>query len=107
MAVWRVKAYEAFGFRRGSYSYAHGIADLFADLHHMTVEAHRAGDEALLERIFEYALWANEQKAENLRSAADIAFFLPLLADEANAGLARKHLPASVLDEKLRLLAEA
>ncbi len=81
MAVWRTKACGLFGFKRDEYSHIHSIARLFGDLHHMAERAATTGRSELLDRIFEYVQWADAQNAENLRSAADIAFFMPVLRD--------------------------
>jgi hypothetical protein len=81
MSVWRTKAYEMFGFRPGSYSHARGKVDLFADLLEMAKKATRDDDE-LLGRIGQYVAWADAQPSDELASAVDLAFFLPLLRGE-------------------------
>ncbi len=104
MAVWRTKACDLFGFKRDEYSHTHSIARLFGDLYHMAERAATTGRSELLDRIFEYVQWADAQNAENLRSAADIAFFMPVLRDPQLAAAARSRLPAALLTAKSRLL---
>jgi hypothetical protein len=104
--VWRTKAYDMFGFKPGAYSYAKGKVELFADLFIMATRAAAADDEALLDRIFEYVQWADRQNAENLKSAVDIAFFLPMLADEHLLSHARRRISSTALTEKRILLSD-
>ena len=101
MAIWRTKAYEMFGFAAGAYSYTHGVVQLFADLRVMAQRAAKADDSALLDRIFQYALWADAQKnASHLGSAADIEFFIRLFDDPALASAAAQRMPPELLAEK-------
>ncbi|UCD75178.1 MAG: hypothetical protein JSV91_15515 [Phycisphaerales bacterium] len=104
--VWRKKAYEMFGFEPGSYSYAHGKVDLFADLLEMARRAARTGDSAMLDRVFEYVGWADKQIAENLRSSADITFFIPMFSDDELLREASKRLSPAVLEAKRALALE-
>lgn len=98
--IWRKRAYEAFGFEAGAYSYAHGKVALFADLREMAKRAIADGDEEMLDRIFDYAVWADSQNAENLRSAADIEFFIPVCRDSELAQAAESRVPNDVLSQK-------
>ena len=107
MAVWRTKACELFGFERDAYSHAHGVVALFDNLHHMARRASNVGDRQLLDRIFQYATWADAQTAENLRSAADIMFFGPILRDPQLASEAKARLPEALLSAKSHLLGAA
>jgi hypothetical protein len=97
MAIWRTKAYEMFGFSTGSYSFKWGMVALFADLREMARQSARCGDSQLLDRIFEYVLWVETQNAENLKSAADIEFFMPVCRDEVLYREAILRLPADLL----------
>ena len=107
MAVWRTKACDLFGFEPGAYSNAHGVAELFADLHDMAKRACGSGDSVSLDRIFEFASWADAQVAENLRSAADIAFFGPVLRDPQLAAEAKTRLDQTTFTKKAHLATTA
>ncbi|MBI1337580.1 MAG: hypothetical protein GC164_11525 [Phycisphaera sp.] len=107
MAEWRKKAYAMFGFKRGDYSSRWGVASLFSDLYEMAIKATDEGDRERLDRIFEYALWADGQNAENLRSAADINFFMPSLRHTGLAEEAEHRLTPELMEEKRSLLIEA
>ena len=93
-----------FGFRPGAYSYAHGKVALFEDLRVMATRAVADRDSELLDRIFEYVVWADRQNAENLRSTADLVFFIPMLADKALLREATARVPPSVLVAKRALV---
>lgn len=105
--VWRKKAYDMFGFKAGSHSYAHGKVGLFADLFEMVKQAARDSDAELLDRIFEYVLWADQQDAENLRSASDISFFFPMLKDASLVHEAEKRLPHDVIESRRAMTMES
>ena len=106
MAIWRTKAYEMFSFAAGEYSSTRGVVDLFADLRVMAQRAAKADDSALLDRIFHYALWADEQtNAGHLRSAADIEFFMRLFDNPILASAAAKRMPPQLLGEKRAMAA--
>ncbi len=105
--AWRKRAYELFGFEPGSYSFAHGKVSLFEDLREMAKLAAETRDSALLDRIFEYVSWADQQNAENLRSAADVVFFIPLFNDEALLREASMRLPPATLAAKRALVQES
>ena len=104
--MWRKKAYEVFGFKPGSYSFSNGKDALFDDLREMAKMAIGAQDSAQLDRIFEYVIWADEKNAENLRSALDISFFIPLFSDEDLLSEASKRLPCDILTAKRALATE-
>ena len=106
MAVWRRRAYETFGFTAGDYSYSRGKIELFADLVVMAQRAGNEGDVDLLDRIAEYACWAAAQTADDLQSAVDLAFFLPVVRDAELTRILRGRIPAQLFDEKLHLLGE-
>ena len=80
MAVWRTKACDMFGFAVNQHSYAGGKTELFADLLVMASES--SDDADTLDRIAEYVAWAAEQTSEQLQSAVDLAFILPMLRDD-------------------------
>jgi len=105
--TWRKRAYETFGFEAGAYSYSHGKVALFADLREMAKRAIAGGDEDMLDRIFDYAMWADLQNAENLRSAADIEFFIPTCRDPELAQAAESRMPSALLSQKRALLVGA
>ncbi|HWB20907.1 MAG TPA: hypothetical protein VG711_11445 [Phycisphaerales bacterium] len=107
MSEWRKKAYEMFGFESGAYSYSQGKTQLFADLFEMARKASTTCDSSRLDRVFEFVMWANQQTAENLRSAADIVFFIPLFRDAALLHEAQSRLPEPLLTSKRRLTGEA
>ena len=95
-----------FGLRSGSYSFSNGKVALFDDLREMAKAAIDAQDSAQLDRIFEYVMWADQQNAENLRSAVDISFFIPLFSDEDLLSEASKRLPCEMLTAKRSLTTE-
>ncbi len=95
-----------FGLRPGSYSFSNGKVALFDDLREMAKAAVDAQDSAQLDRIFEYVIWADQQNAENLRSAVDISFFIPLFSDEGLLSEASKRLPCEMLTAKRALATE-
>lgn len=97
---WRKKASDVFGLEAGRYSHAHGKVDLFADLLEMARHAARNGDSKCLDRIFNYVMWADQQHAENLRSTADIVFFLPMLNDDELLREAIRRVPPDVIESK-------
>ena len=76
MAVWRTKACDMFGFEANRHSYSSGKIELFADLLHIAARSHE--DPRLLDRIVEYVTWATEQTSDELASAVDLAFLLPM-----------------------------
>jgi hypothetical protein len=95
-----------FGFAAGAYSYTHGVVELFADLRLMAQRAANTNDSALLDRIFQYALWADDQKnTGRLRSAADIEFFMRLFNNHALASAAASRMPPELLAEKRTMAA--
>lgn len=101
MAAWRTKACEAFGFQAGTYSTRWGVNLLLSDLFGRLERASIEGDADLLARIVEYVLWVDSQSdAENLRSAADIAFFVPLLSRPELCRQVHAYMPASFLEAK-------
>jgi hypothetical protein len=103
--VWRKKAYEMFGFKPGAFSFAQGKVELFAELRDMAQRAAHQRDSALLDRIFEYALWAEKQNAEDLKSTVDIVFFIPLLGDETLLREANPRVPTEILQAKRAMVA--
>jgi hypothetical protein len=106
MAAWRTKAYALFGFEAGTYSFARGKIDLFADLVAMASKALARGDEELMRRIAEYVTWAASQNSDQLVSAVDLAFFLPAFRDPALCTELRRRLPQQLFAGKWRQLME-
>lgn len=107
MAVWRTRAYEAFGFEPGSYSYAQGKVELLSDLLCLARRGLRDGDDALLARILAYVQWADAQTGgDGLASAVDLAFFLPAFRDPEVCALLMSRLPQKLVSEKWRVLME-
>jgi hypothetical protein len=107
MARWRTRAYETFGFRPGSYSYALGCVTLLDDLLALARRASRKGDEATLGRVFGNVAWAAAQKgADRLASAVDLAFFLPGFRDPEMCAVLKARLPEGLISEKWRVLME-
>ena len=104
MAVWRTRAYDLFGFKAGEYSSARGKIELLADLIVMAQRAGAENDGDLLDRIAEYVRWAARQKADDLQSAVDLAFFLPMFRDAKIQELFRDRFPGELVAEKNRLL---
>ena len=104
MAAWRKKAYELFQFKPGSYSIARGKIDLFADLIALSRESILNGDEGQLCRIVEYVTWAAAQDSDNLASAVDLAFFLPILRDPVLRSQFEIRIPVALFSEKKTLL---
>jgi hypothetical protein len=107
MAAWRTRAYDAFGFRPGSYSYARGNVDLLADLLAMLRRAAQDGDEEAISRVLSYVQWAAAQEgAHGLASAVDLAFFLSAFRDPDVCALLKARLPEALVSEKWRVLME-
>ena len=107
MAAWRTRAYEAFGFRPGSYSYARGNVDLLAALLDMLRRAAQTGDEEAISRVLGYVQWAaTQQGADRLSSVVDLAFFLPAFRDPNACALLKARLPEALVSEKWRVLME-
>lgn len=102
--TWRKRAYDTFGFKPGGYSYSNGKVELFGDLRDMAKRAVACGDTNMLDRIFDYAMWADSQNAEGLRSAADIEFFMPVCRDPELVQAAESRMPSEVLIQKHTLL---
>lgn len=93
-----------FSYAPGAFSYARGKAELFAELRAKAMDAASVGDDELLDRIFEYVRWADQQtSSEALRSAADIEFFMPIVSDSAMRAIASSRLPKPLFDAKERL----
>lgn len=106
MATWRLKAYELFGFTPGSYSFARGKVQLFADLAAMTERADAAGDDELLGRIVEYVCWAAAQGSEQLDSAVELAYLLPVFRDQLVRARVQRLMPAELFSAKWNALME-
>jgi len=101
MAVWRTKACELLGRSPGAFSFKRGVVDLADALHCTLVRAIHESNEDLIRRVFEYAIWADDQKdAGHLRSALDILFFTKLFRDPMSAAAADRFLPPELLNEK-------
>ncbi len=106
MAVWRTKACEMFGYKPGTFSYQTGVVDVADTLYCALARGIRDDDEALIARVFEYALWADaQQDAGHLRSAVDILFFMKLFHDPAIEDAAARYLPTDLLNEKRAMAA--
>jgi hypothetical protein len=104
MAVWRTKAYNLFQLRNGAYSYRNGKVDLFADLVEAARNADASQDDELLDRIAEYVCWANAPHSDELRSAVDLAFFLPVLRNRDLRELFRGRIRDELLLDKTEAL---
>lgn len=102
MAVWRTKACETFGFAANRHSFARGKIELFADLVHLASKS--ADDPETLDRIAEYVVWAADQTSEELASAVDLAFFLPMFRDQRIYQLLHQRFPSDLLATKRTLL---
>jgi len=102
MAVWRTKACEMFGFAPNQYSYAHGKAELFADLLHFATKSE--SDSRMLDLIAAYVTWASKQTSDQLASSVDIAFFLPMFRDQRIYDLFRTRISPELLATKYKLL---
>lgn len=102
MAAWRKKAYSLCGFKPGSYNFARGRLYLFADIVAMFRDAAVAGDNDLMSRIIEYVRWANDQDSEELASAVDLAFFLPVFRDATPCKGIQRRVPADLFSAKWR-----
>lgn len=102
MAVWRTNACELFGFAVDEHSYARGKVELFADL--LQLAANSANDPQTLDRIAEYVTWAMQQSSDELASAVDLAFLLPMFRDEGIYDLLRRRFPPELLETKRALL---
>src|SRR5262245_21117326 len=104
MAVWRTKACEMFGFAANKYSYARGKVELFADLLHLATRS--PDNPATLDQIAAYVTWATEQTADELASAVDLAFLLPMFRDERMFNLLRDRFSPTLLAAKRTLLCD-
>jgi len=104
MAEWRKRACALFGHNPGQYSYSRGKVDLLADLVEKAKEAIRLEDEETLVKICDYVCWGAEQKSEQLESAVDLAFFLPVLRDHKLCDEIKKRIPPRLFSEKQRIL---
>lgn len=102
MAVWRTKACEMFGFPANQHSYARGKVELFADLVHLASKLETAPQ--TLDLIAEYVTWAAEQASDDLASAVDLAFFLPMFRDKRLYDLFRTRLSSELLATKRSIL---
>lgn len=82
MANWRRKALDLFpdlryDVQRPEFS----IYMVFFRLLPMSREAHKAGDDEMLQRIYGFAEWCFEQKAKDMWNAAGVAFYEHLFDD--------------------------
>ena len=102
MAVWRTKACDMFGFAANKHSFAHGKVELFADLLHLAAQS--SDDTETLNRIAEYVSWATEQSSDELASAVDLAFFLPMFRNDRIHKLLNHRFSPDLLDAKRLLL---
>ncbi len=76
MAAWRRQAIELLlEHRRELAARDSSIYSVFFDLKPRLREAHDAGDDELLRRIYGYAEWCARQTAETLWNAAGVAFY--------------------------------
>ena len=104
MAVWRTKACELFGLNPGSYGFARGKVDLLFDLVESARIACKNDERERLVRIIEYVSWAAAQDSDQLASAVDLAFFLPVFRDPLLCEQLKPHIPRALFSEKWRLL---
>ena len=82
MASWRRRALALFPDLRSHVEQPDSsIYMLFFDLLPMSQEAHQAGDEELLRRIYGFAEWCFEQKTKDMWNAAGVAFYEHLFDD--------------------------
>ncbi|WP_205301058.1 DUF7674 family protein, partial [Paenibacillus aceris] len=70
----RRKATELFDIRFGTI-FHETIYDVFQTLSDMVKEAHHRGDVEQLKKIYEYAEWCSNQRAEDLWNAAGVFFY--------------------------------
>lgn len=81
VSVWRRKATELFNIRFGPTQHE-TIYDVFRTLLRLVKEAHNRGDEDQLKKIYEYAEWCSNQRADDLWNAAGVSFYEHLVDDE-------------------------
>jgi hypothetical protein len=82
LASWRRKALALFpdlghDVQQRDYS----IYMLFFDILPMSREAHKAGDDEMLRRVYGFAEWCFAQKAKDLSNSAGVAFYEHLFDD--------------------------
>ncbi|NHW38027.1 hypothetical protein GQF04_26325 [Paenibacillus aceris] len=58
------------------------IYDVFQTLSDMAKESHHCGDVEQLKKIYEYAEWCSNQRAEDLWNAAGVSFYEHLVDDK-------------------------
>jgi hypothetical protein len=104
MAVWRTKAYAAFGLKPGDYSYGSGRLQLFGDMVEWSRRALAEGNGKLLDQIAEYVTWAAGQDSAVLDSAVDLGFFLPVFRDVALCSALKDRFPQTLFAEKWQTL---
>jgi hypothetical protein len=82
MANWRRKALALFpDLRRDVQRPDFSIYTLFFELLPKSREAHKAGDDESLRRIYGYAEWCFQQRAKDMWNAAGVAFYEHLFDD--------------------------
>ena len=91
-----------FGFPANEHSYARGKIELFADL--LQLAANSADDPVTLDRIAKYITWATAQNSDELVSAVDLAFLLPMFRDERIHDLLRDRLAPEMMASKRAIL---
>ena len=64
----------------------------------------REDDEEQLSRITEFVIWAAAQRSDELASALDLAFFLPVFRDPELREHLENRIPEMLFSEKRRLL---
>jgi hypothetical protein len=96
---WRRRAIEAFPSlaRDLRASRISNPYDLFTNLRVMAEQAHRQGDEALLQRIYGYAEWGSRQQAPALWNPVGVAFYEHIVENPATVDRVLPWLSAYVI----------
>ena len=76
----------------------------FAELIHLASSS--ADDSKTLDRIVEYVTWAAGQTSDELASAVDLAFFLPMFREKRIYQMLQQRFPPDLLATKTKLLLE-
>lgn len=82
MSVWRRRATESFPELRRELNDRHEIPTVYAlwtDLLRMWSDAHRSGNDDVLDRIYVYADWCFQQRAHDLWNSTAVCFYEHIL----------------------------
>ena len=83
MSAWRRKAIESFPELRRELNDRHEIENvygLWVDLFGIWLDAHRSGDDAVLDRVYDYADWCSRQRERDLWNSAGVCFYEHVLS---------------------------